>query len=309
MISNETSLNRRQFHRVMGAGLLTAASSGFVRGAEKAGLELNYIVGSCMYGYGKLETILPEVSKTGASAIDLWPKPHGNQREQLEEMGEEKFARLLEKHNVQLGCLTQYRLGPFGLQKEMPLAERLGCKTIVTGAKGPKGLKGKELKTAIGKFVEKLKPHLEIARETGVTIAIENHGNNLVDSPDSLKWLVELSRDEPLGVALAPYHLPQEEKLLARLIGDLGNRIKMFYAWQHGMGCMKKLPKEQELLQLPGRGNLDFGPLLEALESVKYRGWTEIFMHPVPRGIPILEPTAAVTKEINRSRAYLEKFL
>jgi hypothetical protein len=29
-------------------------------------------------------------------------------------------------------------------------------------------------------------------------------------------------------------------------------------------------------------------------------------MHPVPRGIPILETTADVTREINRSRAYLE---
>ena len=81
----------------------------------------------------------------------------------------------------------------------------------------------------------------------------------------------------------------------------------MFYAWQHGMGCSKKLPKEQELLQMPGRGELDFAPLLSALASVDYQGWTEIFMHPVPRGIPILETTAEVTAEINRSRAYLAK--
>ena len=83
----------------------------------------------------------------------------------------------------------------------------------------------------------------------------------------------------------------------------------MFYAWQHGMGCHQKLPKEQELLQLPGRGELNFGPLLSALKRINYTGWTEIFMHPVPRGIPILETAAAVTAEINRSRTYLEKLL
>ena len=75
------------------------------------------------------------------------------------------------------------------------------------------------------------------------------------------------------------------------------------------MGCHKKLPKEQELLQMPGRGKLNFGPLLAALRDVKYTGWTEIFMHPVPRGIPILKTTRAVTSEINRSRSYLSRRL
>ena len=163
------------------------------------------------------------------------------------------------------------------------------------------------MKAAVGTFVEQMKPHLEVAAETGVTIAIENHGNNLIDSPDSLKWLVELRSSEHLAVALAPYHLPQDEKLIGDLIRELGNGIVMFYAWQHGMGCHEKLPKEQELLQMPGRGELDFVPLVAALREINYRGWTEIFMHPVPRGVPILDSTAAVTAEINRSREYLAK--
>ncbi len=58
---------------------------------------------------------------------------------------------------------------------------------------------------------------------------------------------------------------------------------------------------------MPGRGQLNFKPLLEALKSIQYSGYTEIFMHPVPRGIPILEPTSAVTNEINRARKYLSR--
>ena len=49
--------------------------------------------------------------------------------------------------------------------------------------------------------------------------------------------------------------------------------------------------------------------LLKALAEIGYGGWASIFMHPVPRGIPILETTAAVTEEINRSRRYLEECL
>ncbi len=300
-------VDRRQFAAMCGAGAATIALATPSSGADRAKFQPRYILGSCMYGYTKLAEILPEVAKIAATAIDIWPKVHGNQREQLDEMGEESFAALLKEHKVRLGCITQYKLGPFGLREEMKLAQRLGCKLIVTGGRGPKGLRGSELKAAVGKFVRQMRPHLEVAAETGVTIAIENHGHNLIDSPDSLKRLMDASEGLPLAVAFAPYHLPQQEKLLAGLIRELGNRIAMFYAWQHGKGCRKKLPKEAELLQMPGRGKLDFAPLLEALGEIKYRGWTEIFMHPVPRGIPILESTTAVTEEINRARRYLQK--
>jgi sugar phosphate isomerase/epimerase len=291
----------------------TAFANGILQrpscGAESAKFRLKYILGSCLYGYQKVDKIFPEVHKTGATAIDVWPKIHGNQREQLADLGEDKFAAMLKRHDVRLGCITQYKLGPFGLEDEMRLAKRFGCQTIVTGGKGPKGLKSNELKRGIAAFIEKMKPHLAVAEETGVTIAIENHGNNLIESPDSLKWLVELRPSKNLAIAFAPYHLPQDEKSLGKLIETLGESIAVFYAWQHGMGCHMKLPKEQELLQMPGRGKLDFGPLLSALKRIDYSGWTEIFMHPVPRGVPILETTAAVTAEINRSRAYLEKLL
>ncbi|MBT4868139.1 MAG: TIM barrel protein [Planctomycetaceae bacterium] len=302
-------ISRREFCAAATAAVASGVFPQPSAGAEPKEFRLKYILGSCLYGYQYVGEIFPEVRKCGAAAIDIWPKVHGNQREQLADLGEEKFAAMLKQHDITLGCITQYKLGAFGLQDEMRLAQRFGCQTMVAGAKGPKGLKGGELKTAVAKFIEQMKPHLAVAEETGVTIAIENHGNSLIESPDSLKWLAELRPSKHLGIGFAPYHLPQDEKLLGSLIEALGDSIEVFYAWQHGMGCHRKLPKEQELLQLPGRGELDFGPLLTALKRINYSGWTEIFMHPVPRGIPILETATAVTAEINRSRAYLEDIL
>lgn len=307
MPDNSLLIGRRDFIAASAATAATVTVPNLVLATPK--LNPKYILGSCMYGYTTVDEIVPEVGKTGATALDIWPKVHGNQREQLDVMGEEKFAALLKQYDVTLGSITQYKLGPFGLQDEMQLAQRLGCKMIICGGSGPKNLKGKELKAAVGAFIEKLKPHLAVAEETGVTLAIENHGNNLIDSPDSLKWLAELRTSNNLGIAFAPYHLEQDEELQSDLIRTLGNNIKMFYAWQHGMGCHVKLPKEQELLQMPGRGELDFAPLFAALQNIKYEGWTEIFMHPVPRGIPILDTTAEVTAEINRSRKYITKCL
>lgn len=319
--STQPVLSRRQFNQIA----LTALATGAV--ADKApaddatntasdrneGFKLKYLLASCMYGYQYIGEILPELKKTASAAIDLWPKVHGNQREQLADFGEERFQKLLSQHGASVGCLTQY---PFSsadkkseLAEEIRLASRLGADTVVTGGHGPHTLKGAELKSAVRKYVEGMKPVVEVAEDTGVRLAIENHGHNLIASPDSLKWLAEFAPSRHLAIAFAPYHLPQDAEFLGELVDTLGDSIALFYAWQHGMGCMKKLPKEQEMLQLPGRGDLDFAPMLAALRRMNYAGWTEVFMHPVPRGIPILETTSAVTDAINETRQYLENTL
>lgn len=274
--------------------------------AQKKGFRLRYIVASCMYGKAELDNIVPEVPKTKAEHLDVWPARHGNQREQVEAMGHERFVAMLRGHAVKLGILTRYDLGPYRLRRELQVARKLGASLVVCGSQGPKNLSGTELKTAVRAFAEKMKPHIAVAEELGVTIGIENHGGALINTPDSQLWFAESARSKHIGIALAPYHLPQDQKRIARLVAELGPRLVHFYAWQHGKGCFKKLPKDEELLQLPGRGPLDFTPILASLKKNEYQGWTEVFMHPVPRGIPILEPISRVTAEINRSREYLE---
>ena len=296
-------MNRRTFLHTVA---LAAATPAFAA----PDFRLRYLLSSAMYGTGKLEDIVPEVKKVGATHIDLWPKKHGDQREQMDAMGHDAFAALIEKHGVKLGCLTRYDLGPLKLAEEMKVAQRFGCRTIMTGAHGPKSLTGNDLKSAVKTFAEEMKPHCAEAEKHGVTIAIENHGNGLMESIDSIRWLVEFAPSPALGIALAPYHLPQDEPQLAALLRDCGKRLTVFIAWQHGKGCMTVMPKEDELQQMPGRGPLNFAPLLAALREIDFQGFTNVFMHPTPRGIPIVEGGAsAVTAEINRARAYLDATL
>jgi sugar phosphate isomerase/epimerase len=270
-----------------------------------------HLLATSLFGTEKLESILPIAEQLGIEHIDLWPKIHGSQREELTEMGEDRFADLLAKHKVKLGCITQFPLGPFGLADEIRLCNRLHCPTIVTGSGGTAGLQGQELKRAVEAFIEKMKPHWELAREHQVTIAIENHGKSLLDSPDSLRWFHEYrmkhaaGAPESLAIAFAPYHLPQNEELLVNLLTEILPSTALFYAWQHGKGCMQAQPKEDELLQLPGKGPLDFKPLLKALRDGNFQGWTEIFMHPFPRGIPIHSDLKKVTEEIRSAQSYI----
>ena len=297
-------VNRRSFVK-MGATVCAAGLMPRLPAAAPDSFGLRYVVGSSIYGNLPLSVILPEVRKTGSEYIDLWPKNWGTQREQVEEMGHEKFAALLQENGVKVAVSTRYDLGPFGLQAEMKFLRRFGGQIIVAGCKGPIGLKGAPLRAELRKFVDQLQPHLAAASRAGITIAIENHANSLVESPDSIRWLMELAGDAPLGIALAPYHLEQDPAILAGLIRDLGPKMAVFYAWQYGVGCMKPMPPEEETLQLPGRGRLDFGPLLQALRDTHFAGWTEIFMHHTPRGLPPYPTVAPITAELVSARDYL----
>ena len=302
-LSSTRRTSRRQFTAVLAGAVAGMATE--LRAAPRD--PFRYVLSSCMYGTMDLAEIVPEVRKIGAEHIDIWPRVHGNQREQMEAMGHDAFADLLARHDVKLGVLTHYDLGPFALQDEMLVARKLGAELLICGGKGPKGLAGGELRAAVKKFAEQMRPHVEAAEQAGVTIGIENHGNNLINVPDSVKWLVDFVPSKHLGIALAPYHLEQDPDLIARLIRDLGDRMVMFYAWQHGKGS-GKLPKEDELLQMPGRGPLDFAPAMKALKdtSHRYEGFVSIFMHPYPRGVPILPTVGEVTGEINRAWGYLQ---
>ena len=290
------------------AGTMSQSSSLFAHWQAASETKApKHLLSSSLFGYSRLEEILPIAKRLGITSLDLWPKVHGNQREQLAEMGEDQFVELLSSYECTLACLTQYPLGPFGLADEMRLAKRLGCQTIVTGSGGPKGLRGDELKASMREFVEKLKPHLELAQETGVTIAIENHANSLLDSPDSMRWLCQMRPSDRLGIAFAPYHLPQNQELLAKLVRDVLPCIEVFYAWQHGKGCMQAQPKQDERLQLPGRGSLDFLPLFRELRNANYNRWVEVFMHPFPRGIPIAEEMPEVFELLSEAKSYVDR--
>ncbi len=269
--------------------------------------KLNYMLASSMYGNLKLAEILPEVRKTGATSIELWPKKHGTQREEMDEIGHDKLAAMLKEHGISFGGTTRYDLGPFKLAEEIAIVKKLGGSIIVTGGSGVYKVTPEQLKANVKDFVERMKPHAALAAENGVTIGIENHINNLIDTPDSLRWLADMTRDiAGIGIALAPAHLPQDAAVLAALIKHIGTKLTLFYAWERGMGFMKAMPREEELQQMPGRGKLDYKPIIAALREINFTGPTEIFMHPTPRGIPILPTAAETTAEIIRARQHLD---
>ncbi len=310
--SQATVVSRRDY-------LATAAGAALIAGVAPARPAVaapepwrpRYLLASALYGTFPLAEILPEVGKTGASMIDLWPKPHGTQREEIDALGEEAVRKMLADQGVRLGGIACYKPGAFNLAGEFALAKRLGGEgtVLVTTAPGDGRLIGDELERAVGDFCAKLEPSLAAARATGGVIAIENYSKSLLQTPGGIRAFAEAIQDECVGVALAPHHLPQDPGLVAQLAADLGPRLKFVYAQQHGIGSQEKRPREEELLRLPGRGPFDFGPLMRQLAMMRFAGPVEIFMHPTPRGVPILPGIAEITAEVNRARAYLDGFI
>ena len=160
---------RRKFLQSLAAA---AAAPAFAGPRPAPPFRLRYVLSSALYGEMPLETILPEVAKAGCEAIDIWCKVHGNQREQITEMGDEAFAALMKKHGVKLGLSTRYPLGPFKLQEEMAWVKKFGGKMVLCGSTGPKDPEGAAAKDAVKKFLEEMKPHVAKAEELGIKIAI-----------------------------------------------------------------------------------------------------------------------------------------
>ncbi len=315
MIDNATTSvfpSRRQFVAGAASAAILATVSRAVGQQDDGGdaFKLNYILSSAMYGKMPLSTILPQVHKTGATHIDIWRLPHGDQREQIDKMGTDAFAALLKKHDVNLGISTCYPLGPFRLAKEMAFVKRLGGRFVLCGTTGPSEPKGAQAKAAVKAFLEKMKPHVSKAEELGVTIAVENHDRQLLYHPDSLRYFAEFNTSKRLGVAFAPHHLHKFVPDIPKVIEALGkDNLPFIYGQEHSEGIRKKAPKHIEMQQMPGFGSLDYRPILASLKKVDFDGFFEIFMHPVPRGIPILPTAVEITAAINKSRAYLERCL
>lgn len=305
---NAAQATRRGFLGTTAAGALAAVRGPRAVAAPAAApWQPRWILASALYGTFPLADILPEVAKTGADMIDLWPKPHGSQREEIETLGEAQVKEMLAAAGVRLGGIACYKVGPFKLADEFALAKRLGGEgtVLVTTAPGDGSLTGDQLTAAIRAFLEKLAPSIAAAEATGGAIAIENHSSSLLQAPEGIRRFAELATHDRVGVAFAPHHLPQDAALIATLARDLGPKVRFVYAQQHGKGSKDKLPKDDEMLQMPGRGPLDFAPLMRELAAMRFAGPVEIFMHPVPRGVPILESVAAITAEVNRARSHL----
>ena len=140
----------------------------------------------------------PEVTKTGATLIDLWPKPHGTQREEVDTLGMERVQEMLAAAGATLRGIACYMKGPFNLAGEFALAKKLGAESpvLVTTAPGRGDAPPADLAAAIEEFIDTLRPSIAAAEEAGGVIAIENHSHSLLQTPDGIRRFADAVTSE-----------------------------------------------------------------------------------------------------------------
>jgi sugar phosphate isomerase/epimerase len=284
------SLPRRDFLRNLSAGALAAAAlPAPVALAADLPWKMRLATSSVMFAALPIEQVCERVARLGLGAIDIWC-PFGackhlddvNQR-----LGADGLKALLAKHQLELCAFTVYSVG---LARYATLVRQFGGGIAVRESRYGK-VNPADLTAQMRAFFETLKPEIEVAAECKARLAIENHGDALLSTPDSFKAFLDLNPSpQHVGIALAPYHIQAEKASVEEVIALCGSQLLFFYAWQDARG----------LEQLPGHGPTDFTPWLRALAKINYAHHVTAFMHG--------EPSADdMEKAVAKSRDYLRQ--
>ena len=233
-----------------------------------------------------IEKACEQIAKLGFEAVDIWSAhnkcPHLD--DVLNRLGPDGLKKVLAKNKLKLFAFSVYR---GGYERYAELLGKVGGGVAVRGSSG--AVKPAELASRMKQFIESLKPLVELAEKNKSYLAIENHGNALLNTIDSFKAFVDTNRSKHLGIALAPYHLQAIKASVPEAIRISGKQLFFFYAWQRAKGNE----------QLPGVGPTDMLPWVEALAEIRYRGYVNPFMHGHP-------PTEVMAANLAKSRDYLK---
>lgn len=265
------SLNRRDFLKAVGlsgAGVITTPA--FSTPAQKAAAgkkwRMRLSTSSIHFMELPIEQACDRIANLDFEAIDIWSAHQGcpHLDDTAGRLGPEGLKALLARHKLKLFTFSVYS---GGYERYAELLGKAGGGVAVRGS-GP-ACKPEELTARMRQFIEQLKPLAELAEKHNSYLAIENHGNALLCSLDSLKAFVDINRSPRLGIALAPYHIQTLKASVTEAIRICGKQLLFFYAWQH-------YPDSE---QLPGIGPTDMTPWIRALADVRYGGYVNPFMH------------------------------
>ena len=265
------NLNRRSFLGAIGLSGAAAVTSPALsvwsqEATEREKWRMRLSTSSIHFMELPIEQASERISRLGFEAIDIWSAHEGcpHLDDVARRLGPEGLKELLARFKLKLLAFSVYA---GGYPRYAELLGKAGGGVAVRGSTG--ACEPEELTARMREFIDSLKPLVELAEEHNSYLAIENHGDTLLRSLDSLKAFVDFNTSPRLGIALAPYHIQTLKASVPDAIRICGKQLFFFYAWQHS----------PDAKQLPGIGPTDMTPWLRALADVQYRGYVNPFMH------------------------------
>jgi len=283
MSGNKSS--RRTFLKAAAAAGVVTTTAGLLPASvslanENSTNEKNEVVfnpkwtcSSVNYSSLSLEEACQRIASLGYEAIDVWDSIEGylecpHLAEIAEKYHAEGFKKLLEKYHLNLGSFTVYAAK---YPKFAGLLGQCGGGLAVQGSQTG-GLTG-NVTADMKKFLEGLKPELELCERYDSRLAIENHsGDCLLNRIDTFKAFVDLNDNKRLGIAFAPYHVQHNGESVADAIRTCGKQLFFVYLWTNEAGEK----------QMPGIGTTDVADWFAALRDIQYDQVVTPFMHDHP---------------------------
>lgn len=285
-------INRRIILKLVGtAPALIEMQSAFADNAPKPASapawQMRLSTSSIHFSELPIEQACERIAGLGFEAIDIWSAHEGcpHLDDVASRLGPDALKGLLDKHKLKLSAFSVYA---GGYARYADLLGKVGGGVAIQGSASP--CKPDEAGMRMRRFVDELKPLIELAEKNNSFLAIENHGNALLDSLDSFRAFVEINTSPRLGIALAPYHLQAAQASVSEAIRICGPQLFFFYAWQ----------QQPDVKQLPGVGPTDMTPWIHRLAEVRYRGYVNPFMHGHP-GTEIMAAQLATARDYLKS--------
>lgn len=286
-----TNLNRRTVLKWAGlatvsgaAGPLLAAEQSQVK-PKKEPWKMRLSASSICFMELPIEQAVAKIAGLGFEGIDIWSAHEGcpHLDDIAKRLGPNGLKALLAKHKLKLFSFSVYA---GGFAKYADLLGGVGGGVAVQGSAGP--CKPEELTGRMKQYMEELKPLADLAEKHNSFVAVENHGDSLLNTLDSLKAFVDLNPSPRVGIALASYHIQTLKASVPEAIRICGKQLRFFYAWQQQEGDK----------QLPGVGSTDMTDWIAALKEIRYAGFVNPFTHSHPG-------TDIMTANLKTARQYL----
>lgn len=280
---------RRFLGRSVGLGLSLAAGRLAMASASPGRWTMRLSGSTINFSRLPIEAACARIAALGFEAVDIWSAHAGcpHLDDVQIRLGAAGLKELLAKHKLALNAFSVYA---GGYERYAELLGKAGGGLAITGS--APACDPKDLTARMKAFLESLRPQAELAETHHSYLAIENHGNSLLDSVDALKAFTDLNRSPRIGLALAPFHIEARGESVPAAIAAAGPNLRFFYAWQYDRAMSTR--------QLPGIGPADCTPWLTALARVNYRGYVNPFLHDEP-------PPDRAFAALARSRDYLEE--
>ena len=289
-------MDRRQFIKNAAiASALIAGGSNLVSCVAKAGTNVLWSMGWILWrdfqgGNFSVTEVVHTLSELGLEGIEFTPR-----KDELSKFGftRESFRDLLAEKKLSIA--GNYFGGDFhnpnkhdeilsAFKDTLENLKFYGAKHVIIGPPGRGNWTDYHHATADGVDIDisdkirSMAPFLnslgQIARDSGIETGLHPHVNTIVETPNEIDMIMELTNPKYVGMAPDTGHIQLGGGDPVEIIGKYSNRLCYFHL-KDVKGAFER-PNFGPNIRDLGKGEVDFQGVMKLLKEIGYKGWLNV---------------------------------